>query len=62
MTQLQQIEAAMLVPSGRPQTIPPPYPQRPERPRYVDRSSGKIWPSGGPLPFLATPLFQGWAR
>ncbi len=60
MTQLQQIEATMLQPRGS-QTLlsssrcPQPVP-------YIDRSSGKVWPSGGPLPFLASPLAQGWPR
>lgn len=59
MTQLQQIEDATLVPHGV-QTLLSQSRQKQPVP-YVDRSSGLVWPSGGSLPFLAFPLFQGWA-
>ncbi len=59
MTQLQQIEAETLVPHGAQTLLSTSRQKRPVP--YVDRSSGLVWPSGGPLPFLAFPLFQGWA-
>lgn len=56
---LQDMEEAMLIPSTDPQTLPSQSRHKKPVP-FVDKSSGKVWPSGGPLPFLAWPLFPGW--
>lgn len=54
--QLRAVEAEMLVPRGA-QTIVTGGRIRPPVP-YVDRTSGKPWPSGGPLPFSNQPVFR----